>query len=176
MTEASSSFFADMLAQPAIASTAEASAIFAKYTFLLFTLWILLGCCGFWLGWSGLRRRRRLAGGRNGIAGAQWREGLELLLVFLRHLLGFVGAGDDARGDQHDQLGALTGLAGAAEQAAEHGNLAQSRNAVARIAVLVLDHAAQQDRLPALHRNLRIEIALVDRGIRVVGRDRAVIR
>src|SRR5574337_905632 len=104
-------------------------------------------------------RRGRGRGGR-GIGMAQRRQRLEFLLILVGDLLGLLAVADDARGDQHDQLGAVAVAVGAAEQPADHRNPVETGNAGIRHALVLLDQAAEQNGLPALHRHLGAQLAL----------------
>ena len=79
---------------------------------------------------------------------------LQLLPVIVGHLTRLAVAGDHSGCDQHDQLGAVLAFAGVAKQPTQTGHSAQLGHGRNGIAVVLFDQAAEQYRLPALHRDL----------------------
>src|SRR5690606_17457904 len=76
-------------------------------------------------------------------------EALELAHVLLGDLARFLGVGDDARGDQDDEFGAVVVVSRRAEQLAEDRDLAEPRHTRFRVGRVVLDETAEQDRFAA---------------------------
>src|ERR1700694_5560163 len=90
--------------QPASMSSASKAPNCNKYSFLLFTLSILIRFRLFGYKLSGFRRRRRRGRMRPRFLRTQRREGFEFLFVFAGHFERVVGIVDNAWGDQDNDF------------------------------------------------------------------------